>query len=55
PDVETHVFPGLNHLFQPAKNGTIEEWATSTVTMDPAVLEKMAVWLKKRAGVEKQP
>jgi uncharacterized protein len=55
PDIETHVFPGLNHLFQPAKIGTIEEWSTSKITIDTAVLEKMTVWLTKRAAVEKQP
>ena len=52
PDVETHVFPGLNHLFQPAKLGTIDEWATSKVTIDQAVLERMTAWLKKKSGLD---
>jgi len=55
PDIESHVFPGLNHLFQPAKLGTVEEWATSKTTIDKAVLEKLASWMVKRAGVEKKP
>lgn len=55
PDIETHVFPGLNHLFQPAKLGTMDEWATSKVTIDTAVLEKMTTWLKKTNGLDKLP
>jgi hypothetical protein len=55
PDIETHVFPGLNHLFQPAKLGTMDEWATSKLTMDTAVLEKMTTWLKQKTGLDKQP
>lgn len=39
------VMPGLNHLFQPAKTGGLDEYAKIDVTMDPAVLATVADWV----------
>ena len=39
------VMPGLNHLFQPAKTGGLEEYATIETTVDPAVLDLLASWI----------
>ncbi|MPM07316.1 hypothetical protein SDC9_53622 [bioreactor metagenome] len=44
---ETHVFPGLNHLFQPCKTGMTTEYAMTETTIDPQVLEYMVSWIKK--------
>jgi fermentation-respiration switch protein FrsA (DUF1100 family) len=38
-------FPGLNHLFQPARRGTLDEYATIDVTCDPAVLALVGDWI----------
>ena len=48
PDVTTRLFPGHNHLFQPAVLGTPEEWAGIETTLDPAVLDEIAAWLGAR-------
>lgn len=50
-DVTIELVAGRNHLFQPAMIGTPEEWASIETTIDPAVLERIAGWLKKRASV----
>lgn len=43
--VTARVMPGLNHLFQPAKTGGLEEYATIETTIDPAVLKAVADWV----------
>ncbi len=48
PDVTTEVLVGLNHLFQPATLGTMQEWTSIETTMAPAVLERIASWLRQR-------
>ncbi len=45
--VTTHIFPGLNHLFQHCTTCTVAEYAQLTQTMAPEVLAEMADWLKK--------
>jgi fermentation-respiration switch protein FrsA (DUF1100 family) len=40
------TMPGLNHLFQPAKRGTVDEYVTIDVTVEPAVLELVADWIR---------
>ena len=40
------TMPGLNHLFQPAARGTMDEYVTIDVTVDPAVLELVADWIR---------
>lgn len=39
------TMPGLNHLFQPARRGTLDEYATIDVTCDPAVLALVGDWI----------
>ncbi|MFO0611806.1 MAG: alpha/beta fold hydrolase [Polyangiaceae bacterium] len=52
-DVTTQSFDGLNHLFQRADLGTMEEWATIDETLDPRVLEALTGWLTSRTGLVK--
>jgi hypothetical protein len=47
-DVTLRRFPGLNHLFQPAKTGSPDEYAAIEVTMDPAVLDTITQWITER-------
>ncbi|MGH9475900.1 MAG: alpha/beta hydrolase family protein [Terriglobales bacterium] len=39
---------GLNHVFQPAKTGALDEYASSPITFAPAALHRIEQWL---AGV----
>lgn len=50
PAPEVVVFPGLNHLFQTAKTGLPQEYATIEETMSPAVLEKITAWITARTS-----
>lgn len=43
---EIHTFPGLNHLFQPAKTGTVQEYGVIETTMDPMVLQRVSRWIQ---------
>lgn len=54
PDVTIRRMPGLNHLFQPAKTGSPAEYAASDVTMDPAVLDLVAKWIRERFAAPKK-
>lgn len=45
---EIAEFPNLNHLFQEAKTGGVDEYAQLEQTIAPAVLEKMSSWILKR-------
>ena len=49
-DVTVRGLPGLNHLFQPATKGTIDEYSTIETTLDPSVLEIITVWINQRFG-----
>ena len=40
--------PNLNHLFQEAKMGSVEEYGKLEQTIAPVVLEKMSAWILKR-------
>jgi pimeloyl-ACP methyl ester carboxylesterase len=51
-DVTTTKLPGLNHLFQPAKMGLVEEYATIETTFDEAALATMSAWIAKAAGAK---
>lgn len=44
---EVEELPGLNHLFQTAKTGSLEEYAQIEETMSPVVLERVASWILK--------
>lgn len=45
---EVMEFPGLNHLFQEAKTGMVEEYGQIEQTISPQVLYKMSSWIQKR-------
>ena len=44
----TIVYEGLNHLFQPAQTGSVEEYASIEITIDPQVLNDIATWILQR-------
>ncbi|MFO0547569.1 MAG: alpha/beta fold hydrolase [Polyangiaceae bacterium] len=48
----THILPGLNHLFQPAKLGILDEYPRIETTFDQGALDELAAWLVKQAGVK---
>jgi len=45
PNAKAEVFEGLNHLFQPAETGNINEYAKIETTIEPAVLQKITSWI----------
>ncbi len=47
-DVTVRIFPGLNHLFQHAESGAVEEYEKIEETFAPEVLQAIAAWLKAR-------
>jgi hypothetical protein len=50
-DVSLRVFPGLNHLFLPAKTGSPSEYTTlSTTTVGEDVIKQLSDWLVERLG-----
>jgi hypothetical protein len=51
-DFETVLLPGLNHLMQTAKTGGVAEYNQIEETLASAALDKMASWLRQRAGLE---
>lgn len=53
-DVTVHVFPGLNHLFLPAKTGAENEYSTlETYSLSDEVLGAIADWLQLKLKVGK--
>lgn len=47
PAAETRSLPGLNHLFQPAKTGTVAEYAEIETTFDAAALAAISDWVTR--------
>jgi hypothetical protein len=45
---EIDELPGLNHLFQTAKNGSPAEYGQIEETMSPVALDKIASWIPKQ-------
>jgi hypothetical protein len=45
---EIDEMPGLNHLFQTAKTGSITEYAQIEETISPVALDKIAGWILKQ-------
>lgn len=43
--VESEIFKGLNHLFQPANTGAVNEYSEIDITIDEQVLSKISTWL----------
>jgi uncharacterized protein len=42
--------PGLNHLFQTAKTGSLAEYGTIEETFAPAALDTITTWIEARVG-----
>jgi pimeloyl-ACP methyl ester carboxylesterase len=54
-DVEAGIVPGLNHLFQHAGTGEINEYALIEESFAPEVLERMGEWISKHVTGEPLP
>ena len=50
-DITTHRLEGLNHLFQPATKGTVDEYPRIETTFDPAAMELISNWIRSRMEV----
>ncbi|MGO4612553.1 alpha/beta hydrolase family protein [Nocardia sp. 2YAB30] len=48
PDATVHVFPGLNHLMQPAETGRPSEYSSIETTISPEVSTYVTGWLHQR-------
>ncbi|MEV0245826.1 alpha/beta fold hydrolase [Nocardia sp. NPDC050712] len=48
PDQTVRVYPGLNHLMQPAPTGQLSEYTTIETTIAPEVLTDITGWLTQR-------
>ena len=45
--VQSHTFKSLNHLFQPAKTGSVDEYKDIEQTIDEQVLPTISIWLAR--------
>lgn len=45
PAIDTRVFPGLNHLFQPSESGAPSDYGAIDTTVAPAVLQAVSDWI----------
>jgi hypothetical protein len=50
--VKTIEFPGLNHLFQPCKTGTLSEYASIETTISPQALKVVGDWIVEQTGAK---
>ena len=50
PDVTLVELPGLNHLFQTAKTGSVGEYADIEETVAPIALDTISAWLRKHVS-----
>ncbi|PRP95819.1 Alpha/beta hydrolase family protein [Enhygromyxa salina] len=46
------LLPGLNHLFQPATTGMPDEYGMIEMTIEPAVLDELARWIRVTTGLD---
>ena len=53
-DVTIKQLKGLNHLFQMAKTGALDEYALINETVSPMAMALVEQWINKRFGEEKQ-
>jgi pimeloyl-ACP methyl ester carboxylesterase len=51
-NVKSVELPGLNHLFQPCKTGSPNEYASVETTIAPEALKTMADWIEEQAGAK---
>jgi uncharacterized protein len=54
PHYETHILPGLNHLFQKCKKCNVAEYKMIDETMAPEALEMIGSWMEQNVPVEKK-
>jgi pimeloyl-ACP methyl ester carboxylesterase len=54
-DATVQVLPDLNHLFQTAQTGLVNEYGQIEETMAPVALETMTDWVVKRTQTPKRP
>lgn len=47
-DVTARRYEGLNHLFQPATTGAVDEYSTIEVTVDEGVLGDIVEWIDRK-------
>jgi pimeloyl-ACP methyl ester carboxylesterase len=52
-DVTATELPGLNHLFQTAKTGSLMEYATIEETMSPVAMKTISDWIVARTSPKK--
>ena len=52
-DYEVRELPGLNHLFQPAKTGSPNEYAMIEETFSPTALQIVADWINARSRAKR--
>lgn len=52
--VTVHRLDGLNHLFQPAETGGVEEYATIEQTIAPEALDLLASWVTTQVGSKRK-
>ncbi|MGJ5818527.1 alpha/beta hydrolase family protein [Paludibaculum fermentans] len=45
--------PGLNHLFQTAQTGLVQEYGQIDETLAPVFLETITTWIRRHTGLEK--
>ncbi|MBL9141864.1 MAG: alpha/beta hydrolase, partial [Phycisphaerae bacterium] len=45
-------YPGMNHLFQKAATGGVQEYAAIETTIEPEVLRDIATWIRQVTGVK---
>jgi alpha-beta hydrolase superfamily lysophospholipase len=55
PDHEVRTLPGLNHLFQHAKTGGMDEYATIEETFAPEALSTIGDWIVTRFPQKRKP
>lgn len=53
-NVQVEILPGLNHLFQPARTGTPDEYSRIETTFDPAAIERIVQWIRTTTGTPAQ-
>jgi dipeptidyl aminopeptidase/acylaminoacyl peptidase len=46
-EVESKIFRGLNHMFQPANSGAVDEYSKIETTLDNEVIKSMSIWLAR--------
>jgi dienelactone hydrolase len=54
-DVTAKKQPGLNHLYQHATTGLVDEYGTIEETFDPATLDLIAAWMTEKMTAKAKP